>query len=152
MDELKIVVAQAFKVRGKARLTRAELAFALSLDLKWFSPEESKNVIDAGLKTGLVKEEDGRITPAFDYKAIEVPPGFRPGKEIFSKPLLERLEVLLVNSGIEATSVRGLIEKKQAELYDLVTPEVAGLIIARERDLEISDYIDEALRQVMKNP
>ncbi|WP_424357070.1 DUF2240 family protein [Methanocella sp. MCL-LM] len=150
MDELKLVVAQAFKVRGKARLTRAELAFALSLDLKWFSPEESKSVINAGLKAGLLTEEDGRLTPAFDYKAVDVPPGFRPGKEIFTKSLLERLEVLLVNSGIEATSVRGLIDKKQAELCQLVTPEVAGLIIARERDLEITDFIDEALGQLMK--
>ncbi|CAJ38254.1 DUF2240 family protein [Methanocella arvoryzae] len=150
MDELKLVIAQAFKARAKAKLTRAELAFALSLDLRWFSPDESKSVIDAGLKTGLLTEEDGRITPAFDYKAIDVPPGFRPGKDLFRKPLLERIEILLVNSGIEAASVRGLIEKKEAELCHLVTPEVAGLVIARERGLDITDLIDEVLGQLKR--
>lgn len=149
MDELKATIAQAFKVRGKARLTRAELAFALSLDLKWFSPDESREVVETGLRVGLLKEEDGKITPYFDYRSVDVPPGFSPGADIFKKPLLERIEILLVNSGIEADAVRGIIEKKQKELCDLVTPEVAGLIIARERDLDISEYIDEAFCQIV---
>ena len=150
MDELKTAIAQAFKVRGKARLTRAELAFALSLDLKWFSPDEGREVVDAGLRAGLLREEESKITPSFDYRATEVPPGFRPGAGIFKKPLLERIEVLLVNSGVEAGAVRGLIEKKENELCGLVTPEVAGLIVARERGLDVTEYIDEALRQVMR--
>lgn len=149
MEELKAIIAQAFKVRGKARLTRAELAFALSLDLKWFNPDESRDVVEAGLKAGLLTEEEGKITPAFDYKAIHVPQDFRPGRDVFKKPLLERIEILLVNSGIEAPAVTGIIEKKQKELCDLVTPEVAGLIIARERELDVTDYIEETLRQIL---
>jgi hypothetical protein len=35
---LMIVTAAPFKIRGKSRLSRAEFAFALSLDLKWFLP------------------------------------------------------------------------------------------------------------------
>lgn len=150
MDELKATIAQAFKVRGKARLTRAELAFALSLDLKWFSPDESREVVDAGLRAGLLTEEEGKITPSFDYRTTEVPPGFKPGPEIFKKPLLERIEILLVNSGVEAEAIGSLVEKKQRELCSLVTPEAAGLIIARERGLDVSDYIDEALKQLMR--
>lgn len=150
MDELKATIAQAFKVRGKARLTRAELAFALSLDLKWFSPDESREVVDEGLQAGLLTEEEGKITPSFDYRTTEVRPGFRPGPEIFKKPMLERIEILLVNSGVEAEAIGSLVEKKQKELCGLVTQEVAGLIIARERGLDISDYIDEALKQLMR--
>ncbi len=151
MDELKRVIAQAFKARGKARLTRTELAFALSLDLKWFTQDESREVVDAALQAGLLTETDGKISPAFDYKIIEVPTGFRPGKDIIKKPMIERIEILLVNSGIEAQAVTSIIRKKERELCDLVTPEVAGLIVAKERSLDISEYIDEALRQVMNN-
>lgn len=152
MDELKTAIAQAFKVRGKARLTRAELAFALSLDLKWLSPDESREAVEAGLQAGLLSEDEGKITPAFDYRGVSVPQGFRPGPGIFQKPLLKRIEVLLANSGIEAAAVEGLIKKKQKELCDLVTPEVAGLVIAKERGLDITEYIDEALKQVKRSP
>ena len=149
MDELKRVLAQAFKARGKARLTRSELAFALSLDLKWFTPDESREAVDAGLQAGLLTETDGKITPSFDYKTIDIPEGFHPGKDLFKKALLERIEILLVNSGIEAQAIKSILGKKQRELCDLVTPEVAGLVLAKDRGLDISDYIDEALRQVM---
>lgn len=151
MGELKRVIAQAFKARGKARLTRTELAFALSLDLKWFTQDESREVVDAALQAGLLTETDGKISPAFDYKTIDVPTSFRPGKDIIKKPMIERIEILLVNSGIEAQAVTSIIRKKERELGDLVTPEVAGLIVAKERGLDISDYIDEALRQVMND-
>ena len=79
MDELKIVIAEPFKRRGKARLTPAEFTFALTLELKWLTPEESRQVIDEGLKAGLLKEEKDRIVPAFDYRNVIVPAGYKPG-------------------------------------------------------------------------
>ncbi|HMK46930.1 MAG TPA: DUF2240 family protein [Methanocella sp.] len=151
-DELRTTIARPFKVRGKSRLTRAEFSFAMSLDLKWFGPDECREVIEAGLRAGLLKEEKGRLTPAFDYKAVNVPTGFRPGPGIFKKRLMERIEILLVNDGVEASAVHGMIERKRQELCDLVTPEVAGLVIAKERGLEVTALIDEALLGFMRIP
>ena len=85
MDELKIVISEPFKRRGKARLTPAEFTFALTLELKWLTPEESRQVIDEGLKAGLLKEEKDRIVPAFDYRSVVAPAGFKPGVDIFCK-------------------------------------------------------------------
>lgn len=146
MEELRKVIAGAYKARGKTRLTRAEIGFALSLDLKWFSPEDSKEVVDAAIAAGLVKEEDGRLIPAFDYRSESIPPGFRPKTHISKKPLLEHIVILLERSGVEASAVWGMIRKKQTELCDLVTPEVAGIIIARERGADVSQELDEALK------
>ena len=43
-----------------------------------------------------------------------------------------------------------LIKSKQEYLCDLVTPAVAGLIVARERGLDVSPYIDEAFAELEK--
>ncbi len=151
MDELKIVISEPFRRRGKARLTPAEFTFALTLELKWLTPEESRQVIDEGLKAGLLKEEKDRIVPAFDYRSVVAPAGFKPGVDIFSKKsLLDRIIDLLTGSGISDAEARKLIKSKQEYLCDLVTPVVAGLIVARERGLDVSPYIDEAFAELEK--
>ena len=151
MDELRIVIAEPFKRRGKARLTPSEFTFALTLELKWLTPEESKQAIDEGLKAGLLKEEKGKVAPTFDYRSVAVPEGFRPGVDVFhKKSLLERIVSLLADSGLCEADARELIRQKQAYLFDYVTPEVAGLIIAKERGLDVMPYIDEAYAQLSK--
>jgi hypothetical protein len=151
MDELKIVIAEPFKSRGKARLTPTEFTFALTLELKWLTPEESRQVIDEGLRAGLLKQEKDRIVPAFDYRSIVAPAGYRPGVDIFSKKTLpERILELLVGSGMSVADARELIKRKQEYLCDLVTPVVAGLIIAKERGLDVLPYMDEAFAELKK--
>jgi hypothetical protein len=152
MDELKIVIAEPFKRRGKARLTPAEFTFALTLELKWLTPDESRQVIDEGLKAGLLREEKDRIVPAFDYRNVSVPAGYKPGIDIFrKKTLLEQIVRLLAESGMSEAEARELIKRKQEYLCDLVTPEVAGLILAKERGLDAGPFIDEVFAQLKKS-
>jgi hypothetical protein len=149
MDELKIIIAEPFRRRGKARLTAAEFTFALTLELKWLTPEESRQVIAEGLKAGLLKDEKGKIAPAFDYRSVIVPPGFSPGFDLFKKKSLrERIVDLLAGSGTSDAEARELIRQKQEHLSGLVTPEVAGLIVAKERGLDVLPYVDEAFAAV----
>ena len=151
MDELKIVIAEPFKRRGKARLTPAEFTFALALELKWLTPDESRQVIDEGLKAGLLREDKDRIVPAFDYRSVVAPAGFKPGADIFcKKTLLEQIVGLLAESGMSETDAQELIKRKQEYLCDMVTPEVAGLIIAKERGLDAGPLIDEVFAQLKK--
>jgi hypothetical protein len=151
MDELKIVIAEPFKRRSKARLTPTEFTMALTLELKWLTPDESRQVIDEGLKAGLLKEEKGKIAPAFDYRSVTAPPGFRPGLDILrKKTLLERILDLLAGSGLCEPDAQAQIKEKQEYLFDCVTPEVAGLIIAKERGLNVKPYIDEAFAELVK--
>lgn len=151
MDELKVVIAEPFRRRGKARLTPSEFTFALTLELKWLTPEEGRQVIDEGLKAGLLKEEKGKIAPAFDYKSVAVPPGFRPGFDLFkARPLLGRIVDLLADSGLGDAGARELVRQKQEHLFDCVMPEVAGLIVAKERGRDVTPYIDEAFAEIVK--
>jgi hypothetical protein len=151
MDELKIVIAEPFKRRGKARLTPAEFTFALTLELKWLTPEESRRIIDEGLKAGLLKEEKGRIAPAFDYRSVAAPAGYKPDVDIFGKKtLLDRIVGLLAGSGMSDAEASELIRSKQEHLCDMVTPEAAGLIVAKEKGLDVMPYVDEAYAQLVK--
>ena len=151
MEELKIVIAEPFRRRGKARLTPTEFTFALTLELKWLTPEESRQVIDEGLKQGLLKDEKGKIAPAFDYRSVAVPPGYRPGFDLFKKKtLMERVVDLLTRAGMSDDEARELIRQKQEHLFDCVTAEVAGLIVAKERGLDVTPYIDEAFAGIVK--
>jgi hypothetical protein len=151
MDELKIVIAEPFKRRGKARLTPAEFTFALTLELKWLTPDEGRQVIDEGIKAGLLREEKDRIVPTFDYRNIVAPAGYKPGVDIFcKKTLLDRIVGLLAGSGLSEAEAREQIKRKQEYLCDLVTPEVAGLILAKERGLDAGPLIDAVFVQLTK--
>jgi hypothetical protein len=150
MDELKIAIAEPFRRRGKARLTPAEFTFALTLELKWLTPDESRMLIEEGLKAGLLRDEKGKIAPTFDYRSIAVPAGYRPGVDIFGKKtLLDRIVGLLASTGISEAEALELIRQKQTYLCDLVTPEAAGLILAKEKGLDTGNYIDEALAEIL---
>lgn len=152
MSKLKMTVAQAFKLRGKSRLNRTELTFALAYELKWFTPEESKEVLEAALRLGLLTEEGGKLSPAFNAKDVDVPGDFRPGPDVLSeKSLLESLVELLGTAGIGHETAREMIRTKEAEYGGLVTAEVAAIVIAKEKKLDVEPYIDEAYRQLLEN-
>jgi len=151
MDELEIIIAQPFKARAKSRLTPSEFTFALALDLRWLTPEESRQAIDAGLRRGLLREEKGKLTPAFEYRNIAVPPDFKPGFFFTkAKTLMERILLLLEQAGLDEAGAKAEVEKKVNDLNGLVTPEVAGLIVAKERGLDVAPYLDEAYSQLLK--
>ncbi len=151
VSELESTVAKAFKLRGKSRLNRTEFTFALSYELKWFTPEESKEVLDAALKQGLLKEAGGKLAPTFNVKNVEVPSDFKPGTDILKgKSLLDRIMDLLTTADIDRKTALEMVEKKQKEYGGLITPEAAALIIAKEKKLDVEPYVDEAYRQLLE--
>ncbi len=150
VSELESTVAKAFKLRGKSRLNRTEFTFALSYELKWFTPEESKEVLDAALKQGLLKEAGGKLIPTFNVKNVDVPADFKPTNILMGKSLLDRLVDLLTTADIDSKTALEMVEKKQKECDGLITPEAAALIIAKEKKLNVEPYVDEAYRQLLE--
>ena len=151
MSELETTVARAFKLRGKSRLNRTELVFALAYELKWFTPEESKEVLEAALKQGLLKEVGGKLVPTFNVKNVEIPPDFKPTAGLLKlKPLLDRIVDLLATADIDHKAAMEMIERKQREYGGLISPETAALIIASEKRLNVEPYVDEAYGQLLE--
>jgi hypothetical protein len=149
VSELETIVAQAYRLRGKSRLNRTEFTFVLAYDLKWFSAEQSKEVLEAALKQGLLKDENGKLIPTFNIKTINVPKDFKPGTDILAeKSLLDKLLDLLAMAGIDRETALRMIKDKEEQYGNLVTPETAALVIAKEKKLNAGPLIDDAYRQL----
>jgi hypothetical protein len=151
LSDLEKTVAKAFKLRGKSRLTRTELTFALAYELKWFTPDECKEVLDAAFKEGLLKEAGDKLAPTFNVKAVDVPKDFVPSRGVLNvKSLLDRLLDMLAAAGIDYKAALEMVESKRKEYGGLITPEAAALIIAREKKLDVEPYVDEAYGRLLE--
>jgi hypothetical protein len=141
-EELKLMAAKPFKMRGKSRLTPSEFLFSITIGLKWFSHEDGKIAMEEAKRAGYLRLEGGKLVPAFNIHEIEVPDHFRPTENIFiMKPLMERI---IEKMGIERHEALEIIDNKRISLYGLVIPEVAGMIVLKEKDIDVSQFLEEA--------
>jgi hypothetical protein len=134
-----------FKRKGKEQLKDMEFVMALSMDLKWFTPEQAKSVLAEAKRSGLLKGDGELIRPSFDISKIEIPSGFKPETvAIEKKTIFERvIERIITNTGIEKRKVVSMINKKQEELSKQVVIEVSAILVAIENGVTVDDLIDE---------
>ena len=78
VSEEEIIIAFLFKRSGKETLTPPELYLPLSMDLKWFTPQQAKDFIKLAEKKKLLNKKNNLIKPNFDYKKINIPLSFQP--------------------------------------------------------------------------
>jgi hypothetical protein len=145
MSELTYTVSMPFKRKGKEQLKDMEFVMALSMDLKWFTPEQAKSVLAEAKRSGLLKGDGELIRPSFDISKIEIPSGFKPQTvAIEKKTVFERvIERIITNTGIEKRKVVSMINKKQEELSKQVVIEVSAILVAIENGVLVDDLIDE---------
>jgi hypothetical protein len=145
MSELTYTVSMPFKRKGKEQLKDMEFVMALSMDLKWFTPEQAKSVLAEAKRSGLLKGDGELIRPSFDISKIEIPSGFKPQTvAIEKKTVFERvIERIITNTGIEKRKVVSMINKKQEELSKQVVIEVSAILVAIENGVTVDDLIDE---------
>ncbi len=144
-SDLTYTVSMPFLRKGKDALKDSEFVLALSIDLKWFNPEQAKNVLKDAEKSGLLKREGELVSPAFDISGVEIPSGFRPEPGIFEKKtIFDRIiDRIILKTGIEKRRVIALINKKQEELGKQVLIEVSAILVALEHGIMVDDLIDE---------
>ena len=121
MSELTYTVSMPFKRKGKEQLKDMEFVMALSMDLKWFTPEQAKSVLAEAQRSGLLIREGELVRPSFDISKIEIPTGFKPETVyIEKKTVFEKvIERIITSTGIEKRKVISMINKKQEELSKL---------------------------------
>ena len=142
MTDLMQTVAMPFRKRGKNALTTSEFIFALSLDLGWFSPEQAKEVLSQAKNDGLVSIKDDEISPNFDFKTIEIPLGFKPDLKK-DQPIFERTIERIMTTGMSRKEAIALVNEKQERMENLIDIEISALLVAKERDVDIEDLVDE---------
>jgi len=149
---LRTVIAAAFKSKGKKNLSRSELNYILSFDLKWFTHEKSKELVNVSLKKGLLKEENEMLQPAFDIHKVEVPLGFKPElkKIITSNTFDEIVWELASKTGKEVVEITAMINSMQERLSNILDLSVVALILAKQYGIEIDSYIDKVWSDLIR--
>ncbi|MCK4717926.1 MAG: DUF2240 family protein [Thermoplasmata archaeon] len=82
IEEIKVMVAKYVLVEQRT-FTMEEMAFFFSLKQRWCTMDKSKAVVARAKEIGLLKEEDGKLVPAFDVDTVPLPPVFTPSNNLF---------------------------------------------------------------------
>jgi hypothetical protein len=146
--ERAYLVATPFKKRDKKSLKISDFVFALSLDLKWGSPEKVRELLQEAAQEGLVRIEGDYVHAAFEEGQAEVPLGFSPSKE---EDIFERSVRLIVSAtGMERREVISMVNEKQDSLQGLVNLDAVALLVAREMGVEVRELATEAYQNLIQ--
>jgi hypothetical protein len=150
---LRTVIAAAFRSKGKKSMSKSELNYVLSFDLKWFSHERSKQIVELALKKGLLTEANGLLRPSFNIEGVEIPLGFKPElKRVLSFSTFDEIVwEIAEKSGKDVAEVTAMINRKQEELGNILDVDVVALLVARSYGVDVSSYIEEVWKEVIDN-
>jgi hypothetical protein len=159
VSEVEIIISFLFKRSGKSKLTFSELYLPLSIDLKWFAPNESKNFVNSALNKGFLLREGDLIKPNFDYLKINLPIDFDPSnKSIVSLFDLKENESDVFKLIIDQiVKISGKSEKLiQEEIQDIsvskmISKEVAALLVSIDYNLDIGRFQDQIEHKIFMN-
>lgn len=159
-SENEIIITFLFKRSGKQKLSFSDLYLTLSMDLKWFSPEDAKAFVNLALKQKLLEKNGELINPNFDYDKIVVPVGFNPSKKVFDKKEIEKYyeeeeDVLkkIVKRIVKKTELneQTIIEKiEEIGKEKNIDLEVAALLIGKEHDIPFQDFFKKIEENIFK--
>ena len=153
MGELETCLAVLYKRKGKNVLTEAEFQFAVSLDFRWFTPQEAQRLMELAIGRGLLVRADMYLSPSFDYKDIEAPLSFRPSRDVLvgekeEPSLFARLVGLITSQGgLKKRETVARINRTQERLG--VDVEVAALVVAGDLGVDISEFIGPVREEVL---
>ena len=94
IEELKKAIAAIFLGEGTDKMGEEQMLTAISMKRRWFSPESAKMMIENGKRHGLLRENGKFLSPAFDYREIEIPFGYFPPEsvtEIQEESVMDRM-------------------------------------------------------------
>ncbi|MFP8952243.1 DUF2240 family protein [Natrialbaceae archaeon A-arb3/5] len=142
---LRIAVAAPFIQNGTTRLEESEFVVFLSLERDWFSPDQSKRLVDVATREGLLEHDDegDELVATFDPASVTIPEDFVPDEDVLrERSAFERVLDALVAEGMEKHEAVGAINSLQDELG--VTIEAAAVVYARREGIDVSDLVPVA--------
>jgi hypothetical protein len=153
MEELKKTIALLFKRKGGSQMTEKEFVFSASMDLRWFPPKDSQKLLEVAIARGMVNLTDGEVSPGFDISTVEIPLDFTPTPAVFDMPVKEDLfskvlDHVLATGDIDRKEAISRINALQEKME--VDIEVAALLIGQELDVDMSGFISEVEKDILK--
>ena len=154
-DELKKCLAALFRQKGKDLMNEREFVYAASMDLHWFSPKEAQILLDASIKSGLLKISHGTLSPTFEISDDMFEIDYKPSKDIIIVEqesegrdlFMELVDKISSISKLPRKDIVAKINKVRERLP--IDIEVAALIVARDLEIEISNNIKIVREEVI---
>ncbi len=78
MHMLRKTLASLFRKKGLMPIKRSDLVFFASMDLRWFTPSQARQIVRVSLAEGLLDEENDELKIVFDCSDIKPELDFRP--------------------------------------------------------------------------
>lgn len=144
---LRIAVAAPFRGEAKRVIEESSFVVALSLDRDWFSPDQSKRLVDVAVGEGLLDRTDDGLRVQFDPDDVTVPEEFHPDEEILrQRSTFERVLDACLDADIEKRDAVAAINRLQAELA--VTIEAAAVVYAHRHGVDVQQHAAGALEEL----
>jgi hypothetical protein len=145
--DLRRTVAAPFRQRGVDELGESEFVAAIAMDRRWYSPAQTKRLLDVAAGEGLLERTDDAVTPTFDVAETEIPEEFSPGEELLQdRSTFERVLQALTDAGHEKREAVAGINQLQADLG--VTIEAAAVVYARRHGEVLDEAADRARKEI----
>ena len=147
-SEAEIIIAFIYKRSGKVEFDFSEIYLTLSMDLKWFTPDDAKKFVNNALKQKLLIKKGEALRPGFEINKITVPLGFHPTSKIFDKEEKKTPKESILNEIIEKIAEKAKIKKediyekiKKIEQEKNITSDVAALLVGKEFDIDLEKFM-----------
>ena len=171
MDPFELTAAAFFRNKGKNVVTENEFFMGISMDLRWMTPGETKELAALLVRKGILEKDGEYLRPKFDIAAAEVPIGFRPPADMM-KNVKRTAPAASAPSGTASSGAApadGLLSKLMAAAESMgmkrkdfivavnaiqkrmnVDIEIASLILLRDNGADVSGYCSEAYETIAK--
>ncbi len=164
MSESDVCTAAFFRSRGKDVVLEKEFNMAVSIDLRWLPAKDAPGLVRALAEDGCVSVKDGYIRPLIDIGSVNVPVTYRPSEELRAraanpvktrteapreKDLFETLIDMAVADGLTLKDFNAECRKTAKALG--IMPAVAGLLVLRERGVDVSALYPEVDGYILDN-
>lgn len=147
----RTAVAAPFKHTRKSGMKKNELVYYYALDRKWMSTEQAGLLLRRAEEDGLLRQENGIFTPAFDAGAVVIPIGFKPTSAIFEQhdPSQELIARIARKTNADETEVAAAMNRLIREVFDgNLLPPAAIVLLAKEAGVPFDDLQDSLVRQI----
>ncbi|MFP4654254.1 MAG: DUF2240 family protein [Methanohalobium sp.] len=152
VDELTKVVASVFKKKSTPQLPIKEFEFALSFDFKWMSPDEASKVSRMAVESNIVHEDNENLNLNIALDNISIPHDFKPSNELFKeKSIIEQImEYITVTINMDRQNVASKINTKHEKFSELLYPEVAAILVAKEMGCDIMPFYQKVYNNIIQ--
>ncbi len=150
---LVTTIAAAFRHSGRETLKRNEIVYFLTFDRKWMSVEQANVLLKLAAEKGLINQNEGMITPAFNIQEVSIPLGFKPDSGIFDAddPVERLIERIAAATGKSPSDIVSSANNTIHDAFDgNLLPAAAMVIIAREQGVPFEDLLPDLRASVAK--